>query len=202
MRCHTGERPYQCPHCTYASPDTYKLKRHLRIHTGEKPYECPHCTKAFRHKDNLMRHLVVHDPDAYKDSSGRMNDSHQLIDEESDENSQMVLPNTDEESLEPHTLQFTLDPQTQQIISGDQVVVFEVVQINNEEESNSTSSHSYAAVDQSAASAAVVPPPLVITENFKPSRDQKLKDVAECFGFKNDDEEDEAILSMPAAHAQ
>ena len=31
-----GERPYQCPHCTYASPDTFKLKRHLRIHTGEE----------------------------------------------------------------------------------------------------------------------------------------------------------------------
>lgn len=28
--------PCQCPHCTYASPDTFKLKRHLRIHTGEK----------------------------------------------------------------------------------------------------------------------------------------------------------------------
>ena len=30
----TGERPYKCPHCDYASPDTYKLKRHLRVHTG------------------------------------------------------------------------------------------------------------------------------------------------------------------------
>ena len=30
----TGERPYQCPNCTYASPDSFKLKRHLRIHTG------------------------------------------------------------------------------------------------------------------------------------------------------------------------
>lgn len=105
-----------------------------------------------------MRHLVVHDPDAYKDAnfdtSSRMNDSHQLIDEESDENSQMIMPNTDEESLDPQTLQFTLDPQTQQMISGDQVVVFEVVQINNEEESNSQSS--YATLDQSGNSSAII----------------------------------------------
>lgn len=81
------------------------------------------------------------------DGSMRMNDSHQLIDDESDENSQMILPNTDEESLDPQTLQFTLDPQTQQMISGEQVVVFEVVQINDEDTNSQTSY----ALDQSAS---------------------------------------------------
>lgn len=76
-----------------------------------------------------------------------MNDSHQLIDEESDENSQMILPNTDEESLDPQTLQFTLDPATQQMISSEQVVVFEVVQINDEDTNSQTSY----ALDQSSA---------------------------------------------------
>lgn len=54
------------------------------------------------------------------------------------------------------------------------------------------------------ATTPVVPPPLVIPEDTKQIRDQiqKQKDLAECFGFKDDDEEDEAILSMPAAHAQ
>lgn len=42
-----GERPYQCPTCSYASPDTYKLKRHMRIHTGEKPYVCDICNARF-----------------------------------------------------------------------------------------------------------------------------------------------------------
>ena len=44
----------------------------------------------------------------------------------------------------------------------------------------------------------------VISDDTKQIREQiqKQKDLAECFGFKDDDEEDEAILSMPAAHAQ
>lgn len=48
-----------------------------------------------------------------------------------------------------------------------------------------------------------VPPP-VVAEDTKSIREQmqKKKDMAECFGFKDDDDEDEAILSMPAAHAQ
>ena len=86
-----------------------------------------------------MRHLAIHDPDAYKDqamSYSRHNDSTQLIDEEEDEDededsNQMIVPN---ESDEEQTLSFTLDPQTQQILqntNGEQVVVFEVVQLNN-----------------------------------------------------------------------
>ena len=83
-----------------------------------------------------MRHLAIHDPDAYKDHSGnysRINDSNQLIDEEDEEEEEdsMIVPN---ESDEEQTLSFTLDPQTQQILqntNGEQVVVFEVVQLNN-----------------------------------------------------------------------
>jgi hypothetical protein len=254
-----------------------------------------------------MRHLAIHDPDAYKDSNVahlRANDSHQLIDDEEeeeeetdDEDSQMILPNAEEDTMDPQTLQFTLDPQTQQMLQGEQVVVFEVVQMNNNESENDTdtqssfidpSGHSTSAVmlestpvtsrghktsligkaqartmrnatvltqangastsadniiiqlqteDEEAASAItndsiiddpdfnpngmssksgvkmsvasplmvnpVVPPP-VVSEDTKVLRDQiqKQRDLADCFGFKDDDDEDEAILSMPAAHAQ
>jgi len=63
MRCHTGERPYQCSHCTYASPDTFKLKRHLRIHTGEKPYECDICHARFTQSNSLKAHRLIHTGD-------------------------------------------------------------------------------------------------------------------------------------------
>ena len=60
MRCHTGERPYQCPHCTYASRDTFKLNRHLRIHTGEKPYKCDLCHACFTQSNSLKEHRLTH----------------------------------------------------------------------------------------------------------------------------------------------
>lgn len=51
---------FQCPHCTYASPDTFKLKRHLRIHTGEKPYECDVCQARFTQSNSLKAHKLTH----------------------------------------------------------------------------------------------------------------------------------------------
>ena len=58
-----GEHPYQCSHCTYASPDTFKLKRHLRIHTGEKPYECDICHARFTQSNSLKAHRLIHTGD-------------------------------------------------------------------------------------------------------------------------------------------
>ena len=82
-----------------------------------------------------MRHLALHDPDAYKDAHPnlRSNDNHQLIDdEEEDEEEDTMLPgfNVDETTLDSQALHLTLDAQSQQILNGEQVVVFEVVQVN------------------------------------------------------------------------
>ena len=147
MLIHTDQKPFQCDECDQSFRQKQLLKRHKNLYHNpeyvapqpkEKTHECSSCSKSFRHKGNLMRHMVIHDPENYKDGVLQLkgNEYHQLIDDESEEeetDEEDMLDDEDDddegETMDQQTLQFTLDPQTQQMLSGDQVVVFEVVQM-------------------------------------------------------------------------
>ena len=58
VRTHTGERPYQCPHCTYAAATADSLQKHIRTHTGERPYLCSACGEAFAYLEAAKRHVA------------------------------------------------------------------------------------------------------------------------------------------------
>ena len=58
--CHSGEKPYKCNNCDYASAWAGDLKKHLKTHSGEKPYKCNHCDYASVQTGNLKRHLKTH----------------------------------------------------------------------------------------------------------------------------------------------
>ena len=49
----------QCPLCSKIMKEKWKITLHIQIHlhTGEKPYACTECNYASRKRENLKKHF-------------------------------------------------------------------------------------------------------------------------------------------------
>jgi uncharacterized Zn-finger protein len=59
MRTHTGARPYACdfPGCLKTFAVAGSLTIHKRTHSGEKPFRCTLCSFASSESSNLTKHV-------------------------------------------------------------------------------------------------------------------------------------------------
>ncbi|KAK3881037.1 hypothetical protein Pcinc_014494 [Petrolisthes cinctipes] len=56
-------RRHPCTQCTRSFSSLRDLGRHYLTHTGEKPYQCPHCPHRANRKGNLKTHIRALHPD-------------------------------------------------------------------------------------------------------------------------------------------
>ena len=54
---HVPTKP--CPYCGKLFISSRDVLRHTRIHTGEKPFQCPACTYRATIKSHMKRHMIT-----------------------------------------------------------------------------------------------------------------------------------------------
>ncbi|KAG7188555.1 hypothetical protein KM043_008187 [Ampulex compressa] len=54
----TEYQPCQYPGCNFKTKLRSHLRRHARVHTGDKPYKCRHCVYASNNLENLRKHVL------------------------------------------------------------------------------------------------------------------------------------------------
>ncbi|XP_030766079.1 transcriptional repressor CTCF [Sitophilus oryzae] len=139
MLIHTDQKPYECDLCDHSFRQKQLLRRHQNLYHNpeyippkprDKTHECPECSRTFTHKGNLLRHMAAHDPDPQIQQKqlelklGRQKKI-QMIDGQQVEVISPGLASDEEEEIDMMAVEGS---------DGQQYVVLEVIQLAEGEE--------------------------------------------------------------------
>jgi hypothetical protein len=58
----SGQKPFSCDKCPYATAERSALIRHQRTHTSTRPFACPFCDYRSAQSCGLVRHKAARHP--------------------------------------------------------------------------------------------------------------------------------------------
>ncbi|KAG8192182.1 hypothetical protein JTE90_009946, partial [Oedothorax gibbosus] len=151
MLIHTDQKPFRCDECDQAFRQKQLLRRHKNLYHDpnyvapapkEKTNECSECGKAFRHKGNLIRHLAIHDPEASmaeKEEALRIGEPKGPGEQPDGEEEEVYYMEDEEVDATdapnfPATVTISEQGTVQETEDGQQVVVFEVIQVAEQDQ--------------------------------------------------------------------
>jgi len=191
----------------------------------EKTHECPECQRAFRHKGNLIRHMSVHDPEssihekAVALKMGRQKKI-QIIDGQQVE----VMPGLEDEEDEEDEMDGSMV--AVEGSDGQQYVVLEVIQLQDGDgQEQAVAVMAGEGIEQAVAAlqqqtgqntSVLMHSNQVLTQHITPDHASDNEDVMlttnqpkivpqqndmqNCFGFDEDDEEEQDEKNKPDIH--
>lgn len=207
MLIHTDQKPYQCEQCDQSFRQKQLLKRHYNLYHNEeyiapapkeKTHQCPTCDKPFRHKGNLIRHLAIHDPESEMNQmnealkAGRQKKI-QIINENGEITDVKDEMEYEDEGTEPEDAdEDEMEPQ-EQVVSiegedGQQFVVLEVMPMagGDEQKVQPTKPATDAMMSGFFSED-------LANRILGPLKGNKKDSKVDCFGFDEDDDDEEII---------
>ncbi|XP_059612710.1 uncharacterized protein LOC132259176, partial [Phlebotomus argentipes] len=227
MLIHTDQKPYQCEQCEQSFRQKQLLKRHINLYHNPdyvppvpkpKGHHCPHCNRSFRHKGNLIRHLALHDPESsvHEDAQAlKLGRKKRILYPDGGEFKSEQMDTDEEEELEDEEDEIEQDELIEEaeetggedqketlMVEGEddnQYVVLEVIQMPEEDEEGQGSrlNEEFLLSDhiEEEVLQGISDPNKKLT--LKTEDDEEDKDMKDCFGF-DEVEEETVVRNVPA----
>lgn len=217
---HTDQKPYHCEMCEQSFRQKQLLKRHVNLYHNPdyivpapkaKTHKCPSCPRAFRHKGNLIRHMAMHDPESTareeqlalkegrqkrikisleEDCEEEEDEEEEDEEDEDDEHEMVTVEGEDGQYVVLEVIQLQDEDNTKPIVKNAENVDPLAA---DEEEDEIAGNGEFILNDEDMLMTSMQPAAKKARYDFNStvvSTGANVKDMTNCFGFDEDEEDD------------